>query len=355
MKISVAILAGDGIGPEIMSSAVEILERTCPSTFEFREALVGGAAFDQFGSHFPAETEQICRDCRAILFGSVGGPVAEMHLPKWHNCEANSILAIRKRYQFHANLRPMRIFPALQNISPLRDRVLGGGIDILIIRELLGDLYFGAHTLETINGVRTARDVCEYDEAGIARIARTAFTAARQRSKRVTSVDKANVLATSKLWRAVVHEVHGDFPDIALEDMLVDNCAMQLIQNPSQFDVLLTPNMFGDILSDAGSVIPGSLGLTPSASLNAEGFGLYEPAGGSAPNIAGQNIANPIAQILSAALMLRLSFQMEQEALRIEQAVEAVLAAGVRTKDIAEPGTTAVGTTEFTRAVLERL
>jgi 3-isopropylmalate dehydrogenase len=250
-------------------------------------------------------------------------------------------------------LRPARVYPQLQEICPLKSELISGGVDLLIIRELLGGIYFGRKENLTENGRRVALDECRYDEDTIARIARLGFEIAGKRRKKLTSVDKANILHTSKLWRTVVQEVSRDFPDIQLENMLVDNCAMQIIKNPGNFDVVLTDNMFGDILSDAAAVLPGSLGLTPSASLNAEGFGLYEPSGGSAPDIAGKGVANPIAQILSAAMMLQYSFNLHSEAACIERAAEAVLAAGIRTPDIQKPGVKAVKTKELGAAVVE--
>lgn len=354
----IAVLPGDGIGEEVMSEAIRVLRAVEPMTgesFELTHALVGGAAYEKFNSHFPDETRAVCQNSDAILFGSVGGPVAEMHLPKWKNCEANSILAVRKAFRFNANFRPVRVYPELSEICPLKEEVIAGGIDILFIRELLGDLYFGAHTTGVENGVRVARDVAEYTEDQVRSVAHVAFQAARGRKKRLTSVDKANVLDTSKLWRAVVREVAAEYPDCELSEMLVDNCAMQLIVKPSQFDVVLTSNMFGDILSDAGAVLPGSLGLMASASFNAEGFGLYEPPGGSAPDIAGKGVANPIAQILSVAMMLRFSFKQAGAADAIERAIERTLQDGYRTRDIARGTGQVLGSSEITDRIIERL
>jgi 3-isopropylmalate dehydrogenase len=358
MAYRVAVLPGDGIGEEVMAQALRVLETVarkfdCP--FEFQRGLVGGAAFEEYGSHFPDQTKQLCLASDAILFGSVGGPVAEMHLPKWKNCETNSILSIRKTFHFHANFRPVRVYPELREISPLRAEIIERGIDLLFVRELLGDIYFGEHRTDERGGQRVAVDVAEYTEEQIRTVARTAFEAAQKRRCKVTSVDKANVLDTSKLWRAVVRETAQEFPDVELGEMLVDNCAMQLVINPSQFDVILTSNMFGDILSDAGAVLPGSLGLLCSASLNKEGFGLYEPPGGSAPDIAGTGTANPIAQILSAAMMLRFSFSRSREADAIERAVHEALASGLRTGDIRQPNMHLVGTQAMADAIIERL
>ncbi len=353
MKLTIAILPGDGIGPEVMAEALKVLEAVGEKfghEFSFQHGLVGGAAYEKFESHFPEETKKICENSDAILFGSVGGPVGQQHLQKWQNCERHSILAIRKTFQFFANLRPAKIYPELIDICPLKNP---GEIDILIIRELIGDIYFGEHSKSVKEGKRMARDVMEYDEGQIAAIAHMAFKAAQSKRKKVTSIDKSNVLDCSKLWREVVVEVSRQYPNIQLEHMLVDNCALQLIKNPSQFDVLLCPNMFGDILSDEAAALPGSLGLMPSASLNAHGFGLYEPAGGSAPDIAGKGISNPIAQILSAAMMLRYSFHLEKEAQAIEQAVEKTLKAGTRTRDLSEKN--AASTVEMTEAIISHL
>lgn len=358
MNPVVAVLSGDGIGPEVMAEALRVLRAVGDKyghQFEFREGLVGGAAYDSFGSHFPEETRRICEACQAVLFGSVGGPVAEADLPKWKDCERNSLLTIRKTFGFNANLRPARVYPELSDVCPLKPSVISSGVDLLIIRELVGDVYFGEHVSYEKDGRRWARDVAEYSEDQIATVAHTAFRSAQGRSKKVTSVDKANVLEISRLWRVVVHEVASHYPDVLLEDMLVDNCAMQLIRNPSAFDVLVTSNLFGDILSDAAAVLPGSLGLTPSASFNSDGFALFEPSGGSAPDIAGKGIANPIAQILSAAMMLRYSFSLAREAADVEFAVQETLRDGYRTRDIYQEGRRLVGTREFTDGILRKI
>ena len=356
MKKTIAILAGDGIGPEVMEHTVRVLKCLIPlENFSYAPGLIGGAAFDVHKSHFPIETAEICASADAVLFGSVGGPVKDSHLDKWKNCEINSILALRKTFGFNVNLRPIRVLENLANISPLKQESLAGGVDLIILRELLGDIYFGEHRLDTRNGKRHALDVAEYDEDQIASIAQQAFKIALTRGKLVHSIDKANVLSTSKLWRTVVSEIAQEYPEVTLEHMLVDNCAMQIIRNPKQFDVILTSNMFGDILSDAAAVIPGSLGLTPSASLNPAGFGLYEPSGGSAPDIAGQDIANPIAQMMSAALMLRLSFNEHEKAQKLEDAIETTIAQGARTKDIALPSADWVKCSEFTDLVIANL
>lgn len=351
----IAVLAGDGIGPEVMNQALRVLDVLAPDAFEFLPGLVGGAAFEVCGNHFPEETGELCGAVDAVLFGSVGGPIDQAHLDKWKGCETNSILALRKAFAFNINLRPIRVFESLRDISPLKSEVLGDGVDFVILRELLGDIYFGEHRQELKNGRRWALDGAEYTEDQIASIAHQAFKIAETRERRVCSVDKANVLSTSKLWRAVVSEIAQEYPSVTLEHMLVDNCAMQIVRNPRQFDVILTSNMFGDILSDAAAVIPGSLGLTPSASLNQRGFGMYEPSGGSAPDIAGKDLANPVAQLLSAALMLKLSFQMHAEAAKLEQAIDRVISSNIRTADIAAPGSKPISCSAFTDALIREI
>ncbi|HVV68993.1 MAG TPA: 3-isopropylmalate dehydrogenase [Gammaproteobacteria bacterium] len=356
MQKTIAVLAGDGIGPEVMSQAIRVLNTIADKFnhhFTLIEGAIGGAAFDKYNQHFPQETKQICEQSDAILFGSVGGPVKDAHLPKWQNCEKNSLLSLRKTLNLNANLRPAQIYPALQELSPLKSTLTAQGVDILIVRELIGDIYFGEHKQFLQNGIRHATDVAEYNEHQIASVAERSFQLARKRKQKITSVDKANVLDTSKLWREVVSEVAKKYPDVKCEHMLVDNCAMQLFINPGQFDVILTSNLFGDILSDAAAALPGSLGLMPSASLSESGLNLYEPSGGSAPDLTGQNIANPIAQILSVALMLRFSFDLYAEAERIETAIQKALNAGYRTRDIYSDGKKSVGTTEMTDAILQ--
>jgi 3-isopropylmalate dehydrogenase len=355
---TIAVLAGDGIGPEVMNEAVRVastvLERFGRSV-RFVHGLVGGAAFDEYGEHLPQATLDLCRSSDAILFGSVGGPLNQAGLPKWRGCEANSILALRKSFSLAANLRPARVYPQLLAGCPLKDALVARGIDLVIVRELLGDVYFGEKTAWIEGGKRYARDVGVYSEDQIAVVARVAFETARRRRGKVTSVDKANVMQTSKLWREVTREVHREYLDVQLEDMLVDNCALQLVKNPAQFDVIVTSNLFGDILSDLAAALPGSLGLTPSASLNQDGFGLFEPSGGSAPDIAGKGIANPIAQILSVAMMFRFSFDWGPEADALEGAVERALSDGYRTADIYYGEGVQVSTSEMADRVIERL
>lgn len=358
MKKTIAVLAGDGIGEEVMREAILVLKEIASKfshEFVFNYGLIGGAAYAQSGSHFPEATKTLCEQADAILFGAVGGPVSEQHLEKWKNCEVNALLGIRKAFQFNANYRPVRVFPELKDLSPLKSSIIGEGIDILFIRELNGDIYFGEKRQFERDGERVATDVAEYTESQIASVAHIAFKAATSRRGKVTSVDKANVLQTSKLWREVVREISESYPEVTLENMLVDNCAMQLIQHPTQFDVILASNMFGDILSDAGAVLPGSLGLLASASLNQQGFGMFEPPSGSAPEIAGKNIANPIGQILSSAMMLRFAFDLQKEADTIEQAVSKALLEGVRTKDLVQGKEEFQGTIEMGAAIRKAL
>jgi 3-isopropylmalate dehydrogenase len=323
MDKTIAILPGDGIGPEIMVEAIKVLkeiEFVFGHYFIYHYAVIGGAAWDAHGTHFPKETADICQNADAVLFGSVGGPISSHGSPKWKDCEKNSILAIRRQMGLNCNIRPVR--------------GIGNEVDVFCVRELSEDVYFGFHEISGSVGARVARDVMIYNESTIRQIAHQAFQFAMTRNKKVTSVDKANVLDCSKLWREIVNEVSKQYPECKMEHMLVDNCAMQLAKNPRSFDVLLMPNLFGDILSDLASIWGGSLGMLPSASFNKEGKWLYEPAGGSAPDIAGQGVANPIGQILSAALMLKYSFGMEAEHDAIVDAVQKAIAAGYRTKDI---------------------
>lgn len=337
MRKQIAVLSGDGIGPEVMREAIRVVDAVaCVGNhkFDYQEALVGGAAWDRYGQHLPDETMAKCDDCDAVLFGSVGGPVSEQHLDKWKSCETQSILALRKHLSLNINLRPVKIYSALKANCVLNPDRISQGVDILCVRELSEGIYFGKHCTEGLHGDRTAMDVMTYHESTIEAIAHVAFQAAMSRNKKLTSVDKANVLDCSKLWREVVTRVGKQYPECELEHQLVDNCAMQLLISPSSFDVLLAPNMFGDILSDEISIFSGSLGMLPSASLNSEGFGLYEPSGGSAPDLAGKNCANPIGQILSAAMMLKYSFALHEEHDAIVKAVENLLDQGFRTGDI---------------------
>jgi 3-isopropylmalate dehydrogenase len=355
----IAVLAGDGIGPEVMAVGLEILNDTAKKfgfAIDAKEYAVGGAAIDQFGHALPDHTLQGCRDAQAIFFGSIGGPKWET-LPPNQQPERAALLPLRKHFGLYANLRPAKCYPGLLHASPIKSEWIPNGFDILVVRELTGGLYFGQpkQTVALEGGGERAVDTMVYTTQEIERITHVAFKAAKLRKKRVTLIDKANVLETSILWRKVVKRIAGGYPDIALEFMYVDNAAMQLVRKPQQFDVMLCENLFGDIISDEAAATVGSLGLLPSASLADGAFGLYEPSGGSAPDIAGKGIANPIAQILSAALMLRYSFNENEAAAAIEKAVEATLESGIRTADLTRPGEQAVSTVEMGRAIAERL
>jgi 3-isopropylmalate dehydrogenase len=354
----IAVLPGDGVGPEVMREAIKVLtavQQRFDLALKFTEADVGGGAIDRCGEALPAETLKRCEASDAILFGSVGGPQWES-LPPERQPERASLLPLRRHFDLFCNLRPARVFKSLAGASPLRPDIVKDGFDILCVRELTGDIYFGRPKGREGEGAEErAFDTMAYRRFEIERIARSAFRLARGRRKRVTSVDKANVLATSVLWREVVGALAAEYSDVALTHMYVDNAAMQLVRNPHAFDVLLCGNLFGDILSDECAMLTGSLGLLPSASINAAQFGLYEPAGGSAPDIAGRGIANPVAQILSAALMLRISLGAEEAAAAVERAVADALQAGVRTADIAAAGQEAVGTSEMGTAVAARI
>jgi 3-isopropylmalate dehydrogenase len=352
----IAILPGDGIGPEIIAQAVAVLKALEPSGVKLamEEAPVGGAAYDAAGDPLPDTTLKLAKAADAILFGSVGGPQYDA-LPRPKRPE-QALLRLRKELGLFANLRPATVHPELVNASTLRPEVVSG-LDVLILRELTGDIYFGQPRgiRNAEEGGREGFDTMRYTEREIVRIARVGFQTARKRARRLCSVDKANVLETSQLWREVVTGVGKEFPDVALTHMYVDNAAMQLLRDPKQFDVIVTGNMFGDILSDEASMLTGSIGMLPSASLDEAGKGLYEPIHGSAPDIAGQNAANPLATILSAAMMLRYSLGEDAAAARIERAVGKVLAKGLRTADIFEPGTTRLGTREMGAAVIAAL
>lgn len=353
----IAVLPGDGIGPEVMKEALKVLDAV-QEAFQIQLAYtpgdVGGIAIDRHGCALPDETLHLCETSDAILFGSVGGPKWE-NLPPARQPERGALLPLRKHFNLFCNLRPAKVFPALAGASPLHPEIVKEGFDILCVRELTGDIYFGQPKGREGSGPdERAFDTMVYTRREIERIARAAFDAARLRNKRVASVDKANVLTTMVLWREVVTEVAGAYPDVALSHIYVDNATMQLVKDPHQFDVLLCGNMFGDIISDECAMLTGSMGLLPSASLNETGMGLYEPAGGSAPDIAGRGIANPIAQILSAAMMLRYSLKRADAADALESAVARVLEAGVRTPDIAAGGS-AVSTREMGDAVVRCL
>jgi 3-isopropylmalate dehydrogenase len=351
----IAVLPGDGIGQEIVAQALKVLHALGKGlALELEQAPVGGAAYDAAGDPLPPATLALAKAADAILFGAVGGPQYDA-LPRDKRPE-QAILRLRKELGLFANLRPATVHAELVNASTMRPEVVSG-LDILILRELTGDIYFGQPRgiRAAADGGREGFDTMRYTEAEIARIARVGFQAARKRSRRLCSVDKANVLETSQLWREVVTTVGAEFPDVELSHMYVDNAAMQLVRNPHQFDVLLCGNLFGDILSDECAMLTGSLGLLPSASINDNRFGLYEPAGGSAPDIAGRGVANPIAQILSAAMMLRLSLGCEEGAAAVERSTAAVLQEGLRTADIAAPGQTAIGTPAMGDAIARRI
>ena len=352
MEYKIALIPGDGIGPEIVAEAKKVLDRVCEKyshKFSYTEVLLGGASIDAHGVPLTDEAIAQAKASDAVLMGSIGG---DAKTSPWYKLEPSKrpeagLLAIRKALNLFANLRPAYLYNELRDACPLRDEIIGDGFDMIIVRELTGGLYFGSRKTTEENGVRTAVDTLSYNENEIRRIAIKAFEIARKRRNKVTSVDKANVLDSSRLWRSVVEDVAKDYPDVTLEHMLVDNCAMQLVRDPKQFDVILTENMFGDILSDEASMVTGSIGMLSSASLNETKLGLYEPSHGSAPDIAGQNKANPIATILSAAMMLRYSLDLDKEADAVETAVQKVLTEGYRTGDIMSDGCKLVGTKEM--------
>ena len=353
MNFKVALLKGDGIGPEIVASAVRVLEavgKKYGHTFVFTPYDIGGVAIDRHGVPLPEETVSGCLAADSVLLGAVGGP-------KWDTLPGNmrpekALLGIRAAMKLFTNLRPAKLYPALKGECPLREDIVAGGFDIMIVRELTGGIYFGERGMREGKYGEEAFDTEAYSRMEIERIARVAFETARKRRKKLTSIDKANVLETSRLWRKIVHEISAEYPDVECSDMLVDNAAMQLVRNPAQFDVIVTSNMFGDILSDEASQITGSIGMLPSASLNETTKGLYEPIHGSAPDIAGQNAANPIATILSAAMMLLYSFGLSRESDAIVSAVDRVLEAGWRTADLSH-GEGALGTAEITDKIIE--
>jgi 3-isopropylmalate dehydrogenase len=352
MEMKICVLPGDGIGPEITAEAVRVL-KALDLKMEMEEALLGGCAVDATGNPYPEVTQKLAQAADAVLLGAVGGPQYDT-LPREQRPE-RGLLGIRKQLGLFANLRPAILYPELANASTLKPEVVAG-LDILIVRELTGDIYFGQpRGIEVRNGEKVGFNTMVYSETEIRRIAKVAFEAARQRNKKLCSVDKINVLECTQLWRDVVSGMASEYPDVELSHMLVDNAAMQLVRNPKQFDVMVTGNMFGDILSDEASMLTGSIGMLPSASLDANNKGLYEPCHGSAPDIAGKGVANPLATILSAAMMLRHSFAMEEGAQRIERAVKKVLAQGYRTGDIFEAGMKKIGTREMGDAVLAAL
>ena len=360
MEFNVAAISGDGIGPEIVREAKKVLDKVGSvygHKFNYTDILMGGCSIDAYGVPLTDEALEVAKNSDAVLLGAVGGNVGNS---KWYDVAPNlrpeaGLLKIRKELGLFANIRPAYLFKELAAACPLKDEIIGDGFDMVIMRELTGGVYFGERHTEENNGVRKAVDTMPYDENEIRRIAVKAFDIAMKRGKNVISVDKANVLDTSRLWRQVVKEVAADYPEVTCTNMLVDNCAMQLVMNPRQFDVVLTENMFGDILSDEASMITGSIGMLSSASLGSTKLGLYEPSHGSAPDIAGMNIANPIATVLSAAMMLRYSFDLDKEADAIENAVKKVLEDGYRTSDIWSEGMNKVGTDAMGDLICERI
>jgi 3-isopropylmalate dehydrogenase len=355
-EFNIAVVAGDGIGVDITEQALKVLEKVSAkydTKLNFNMLKAGGCAIDEFGVPLPAETLEAAKKSDAVLLGAVGGP-------KWDTLPGNlrpeqALLGLRSGLGLYANLRPAKVYPELKSASPLQSAIIDKGVDLLVVRELTGGIYFGDRGRTTVNGVPAAYDTERYDEKEIERIAICGFKAAQKRRKKVTCVDKANILESSRLWREVVERVAKDYPDVELNYLYVDNTAMQLVRNPSQFDVILTSNIFGDILSDEASMVTGSIGMLASSSLREDSFGMYEPIHGSAPDIAGMDLANPLAQILSAAMMLEYSLDMPQAARDIEKAVETVLQKGYRTGDIYTEGTKKVGTKEMGALVLAEI
>lgn len=356
MKKVITVLKGDGIGPEIVNEALKVLDKISEKyshEFEYKYVDIGGCSIDKYGVPITDEGMAQCKNCDSVLLGAVGGP-------KWDNVDPSirpekALLAVRSELGLFANLRPTKLFQQLADSSPLKQSIVGNGIDLLIVRELTGGIYFGKRTTGEENGVKYAADELKYSEHEIERIGRVAFDSARKRRCKVSSVDKANVLDSSRLWRSVMHRLSEEYSDVEYEDVLVDNTAMQLIKNPSRFDVVVTENMFGDILSDEASMLTGSIGMMPSASLSESTLGMYEPIHGSAPDIAGMNIANPLGTILSAAMMLRYSFDMIEEADAIENAVDSVLNDCYRTVDIMQDGMKKVSCSEMGTLVADRI
>ena len=360
MNYNLAVIKGDGIGPEVVTEAMKVLDKVGEKfghTFQYDQLLMGGCSIDAYGEPLTDETVAKAKKADAVLLGSIGGNTSTSpwyQLPPHLRPEAG-LLKIRKELNLFANLRPALLYPELRGACPLKEEISEKGFDMMIMRELTGGLYFGKRETKEVDGVMTAVDTLTYNENEIRRITIKGFDIAMKRRKKVTSVDKANVLDSSRLWRKIVEEVAKDYPEVSYEHMLVDNAAMQLVKDPAQFDVILTENMFGDILSDEASMVTGSIGMLASASLNETKFGMYEPSGGSAPDIAGQNKANPIATILSAAMLLRFSLDLDKEADAIEAAVKKVLEEGYRTCDIVSEGTTLVSTTQMGDLIAERI
>ena len=356
MNFNIAVIPGDGIGPEVIDESIKVLGKIGEKynhNFEFEFLQAGGCAIDSLGTPLPEKTLEVCKKSDAVLLGAVGGP-------KWDDPNAKvrpeqALLGLRGGLNLYCNLRPALLYKALKEASPLKDTIIGDGIDICVVRELTGGIYFGERGREVVDGVVSAYDTERYNIKEIERIVRIGFDTAMKRNKKLTSVDKANILESSRLWRSVVEEMSKDYPEVEVNHLYIDNASMQLVKDPRQFDVIVTSNMFGDILSDEASMITGSIGMLPSASLGEGTLGMYEPIHGSAPDIAGKGIANPLATILSTAMMLRYSFNLEDEAKDIENAVVKVLEEGYRTGDIKSEGTTLVGTKEMGDLVVERI
>ena len=356
MKYNIAVIPGDGIGPEIVDATVQVLNAVAAKSgnrFDYEYVLAGGCAIDKFGTPLPDETLEKCKKADAVLLGAVGGP-------KWDDPDAKvrpeqALMGLRSGLGLYCNLRPATLYAPLKNASPLKEELVDKGIDIAIVRELTGGIYFGERGREVVDGVQSAYDTERYNVNEIKRIAKIGFETAMKRKKKLTCVDKANILESSRLWRVVLGEMAKDYPEVELNYLYVDNAAMQIVKEPSQFDVIVTSNIFGDILSDEASMVTGSIGMLPSASLGDGTRGMYEPIHGSAPDIAGQGIANPLATILSGAMMLRYSFNLEKEAQAIEKAVLAVLEDGYRTGDIMSEGMKKVGTVEMGKLVIDKI
>lgn len=356
MKYNIAVIPGDGIGPEVVDSTIKVLNAVGEKfghRFDYEYLLAGGCAIDKFGTPLPEETLEACKKSDSVLLGAVGGP-------KWDDPTAKvrpeqALLGLRGGLGLYCNLRPALLYAPLKDASPLKDSIIGDGIDIQVVRELTGGIYFGERGTCDDNGIPAAYDTEKYNEEEVRRIAKIGFDAAMKRKKKVTSVDKANILESSRLWRRIINEVAKDYPEVEVNHLYIDNASMQMVRDPRQFDVIITSNMFGDILSDEASMVTGSIGMLPSASLGENSFGMYEPIHGSAPDIAGKGIANPLATILSGGMMLRYSFGLDDEADLIEKAVVSVLEDGYRTGDIMSEGMKLVGTEEMTKAVLAKI
>ena len=356
MKYNIAVIPGDGIGPEVVDATIKVLNAVGEKfghRFDYEYLLAGGCAIDKFGTPLPDETLEACKKSDSVLLGAVGGP-------KWDDPTAKvrpeqALLGLRGGLGLYCNLRPALLYAPLKDASPLKDSIIGDGIDIQVVRELTGGIYFGERGTCDDNGIPAAYDTEKYNEEEVRRIAKIGFDAAMKRKKKVTSVDKANILESSRLWRRIINEVAKDYPEVEVNHLYIDNASMQMVRDPRQFDVIITSNMFGDILSDEASMVTGSIGMLPSASLGENSFGMYEPIHGSAPDIAGKGIANPLATILSGGMMLRYSFGLDDEADLIEKAVVSVLEDGYRTGHIMSEGMRLVGTEEMTKAVLAKI